>query len=179
MPSAERLATIGAATGVSIDWLLLGRGSKSSTVKAEESREIDGSEAVQRFGVSASAGDGAVPAEYPEMETVDVPRWVLERFDLKRTNARVLSATGISMVPTIGDGDLLLIDVSKPARMPVDGSIYVLSIDDALFVKRLRRSSEGWVLVSDNREMYPEEPITPGRSVTVHGRVVWADRKLS
>ncbi len=83
------------------------------------------------------------------------------------------------MLPTIGDGDLLLVDISKEKRIPVEGHIYVLSIDDSLFVKRLRRSSGGWIMVSDNRSIFDEEPIPAGSQVAIHGQVVWVDRKLS
>ena len=82
------------------------------------------------------------------------------------------------MVPTIGDGDLLIADVTKSARSDlVDGKVYVFTISDGLFVKRLRRSARGWMMVSDNRD-YPEEPIPDDVPVVIHGRIVWTDRSL-
>lgn len=167
---------IAAATGISLDWLLLGKGSKNSIDQGAENGE---SVSVPRFRVAASAGHGAWNSASVEVESQPVPKWVLDRLGVKVANARVLSASGTSMLPTIGDGDLLLVDISKEKRIPVEGHIYVLSIDDSLFVKRLRRSSSGWMMVSDNRSIFAEEPIPAGSQVTVHGQVVWVDRKLS
>jgi hypothetical protein len=35
------------------------------------------------------------------------------------------------------------------------------------------------MLVSDNQALFPPEQIPRGATVTIHGEVVWADRKLS
>lgn len=82
------------------------------------------------------------------------------------------------MEPTIGDGDLLLVDTTKERRIPIEGRIYVFSVGDALFVKRLRRSANGWMMVSDNRTHFAEEPIPAAAAVTIHGQVVWTGRQL-
>lgn len=182
------LTAISALSGLPVEWIVSGRPKSEDEVRRWLSGEppkegrtnMSGAVVViPSFDVAASAGAGAYAAEFPAVATVDMPAWVLDRLDLKPTNARVLSSRGISMLPTIGDGDRMIVDTSKSARMPVDGSIYVLSIDESLLVKRLRMSSSGWILVSDNREMYPEEPIPPGRTVTIHGQVKWVERKLS
>lgn len=133
---------------------------------------------VPYFDVSASAGPGGDPS-HGRVAARMIPAWVVDRLGGRSDRLRAISSSGISMLPTIGDGDLLVVDVSKDRRIPVDGSIYVLSIDNELLVKRLRRSSSGWILVSDNRELYPEEPIRLGAAVTIHGQVRWVDRKLS
>lgn len=187
LPGAEALMEIQRVHGYSIDWILTGSASqktdgsqKNDLVSvATEGADEDQYAAIQRLKVTASAGAGAFNSATPEVESVRIPAWVLRRLGLKAASARVISSRGISMMPTIGDGDLLVVDVSKDHRIPTDGLIYVLSIDNELLVKRLRQSSSGWILVSDNREMYPEEPIRPDASVKIHGQVRWVDRKLS
>ena len=175
-PSLDNLIAIAAATNASMDWLATGKGSQKYP---ESQTDPDGGKVrVPRLHLSASAGGGAFNHPSPEFDAIEIPRWVLDRLSLKASDARVVSSSGISMLPTIGDGDLLLVDTSKGHRGAVDGLIYVLSIDDALFVKRLRRSTDGWIMSSDNRSMYPDEPIRNGSSVTIHGQVVWVDRKL-
>lgn len=82
------------------------------------------------------------------------------------------------MEPANGGGDLLLVDIAKERRIPVDERIYVLSVGDALFVKRLRRSANGWMMASDNRAHFAEEPIPTEAAVTIHGQVVWTGRQL-
>lgn len=185
LPSAEALMEIQRVHGHSIDWILTGRssqktvGSQKFVAGDDPSAEEQDHVVIPRLKVTASAGDGAFNSPTPDVEAVRMPAWVLRRLGLKPNFARVISSRGISMVPTIGDGDLLVVDVSPDHRNPTDGLIYVLSIDNELLVKRLRRSSSGWILVSDNRGIYPEEPIRPGASVKVHGQVRWVDRKLS
>lgn len=178
LPSAEKLMAIASATGISIDWLLLGKGSKNSI---GHGADFGGSPAVvpvQRLHVAASAGFGAYSAGSPSTDVVDLPRRVLDRAGCKPASARILDAAGSSMEPTIGDGDLLLVDIAKERRIPVEGRIYVLSVGDALFVKRLRRSANGWMMVSDNRAHFAEEPIPADAAVTIHGQVVWTGRQL-
>lgn len=176
-PSLDNLIAIASATSTSMDWLATGRGQKSSADTQDSSAK--GKVLVPRLHLTASAGPGSINDGQSEIDAIEIPHWILSRLGLKAQNARILSASGLSMLPTIGDGDLLLVDVSKERRDPIDGLIYVLSIDDSLFVKRLRRSPGGWVLVSDNRALYDEEPIPAGCSVEIHGQVMWVDRKLS
>lgn len=176
LPSAEKLIAIAGATGVSIDWLLLGRGSKKSI---GDVADIGGSVRVPRFAVTASAGAGSINSASSEPEHVEMPSVVLEQIGLRPEFARILSASGTSMEPTVGDGDLLLVDISPRRRDPVvEGRIYVLSVGEALFVKRLRRTASGWMMSSDNQARFPDEAIPAGSPVVIHGQVVWAGRQL-
>lgn len=135
---------------------------------------------IQRLEISASAGGGAFNPSTPEFaEPLLVPKWVLGRLGIKASDARILTSSGISMLPTIGDGDHVLVNIRPEHQIPVDGMIYVFSVDESLFVKRLRRTPNGWMMVSDNRTLFPEELIPPGSTVTVHGRLEWVDRKLT
>lgn len=178
LPSAEKLMAIAGATGISIDWLLLGKGSKKTI---DQDADNGGSAAVvpvPRFHVAASAGFGAYSTGTSPTDVVELPRQVLDRVGCKPATARILEAAGSSMEPTIGDGDLLLVDTAKERKIPVEGRIYVLSVGDALFVKRLRRSANGWMMVSDNRAHFAEETIPTAAAVTIHGQVVWTGRQL-
>lgn len=80
------------------------------------------------------------------------------------------------MEPTIFDGDLLLVDAGQ--RRPVDNQIFVFSIGDDLFVKRLRNDpGVGWVIASDNGSV-PSFRFPDGEHIRVYGRVVWTERRL-
>lgn len=82
------------------------------------------------------------------------------------------------MIPTIGDGDWMLIDVSD--TQVVDGRIYVLTIGDDAYVKRLFRVPGGGLTMrSDNRELFPnDQTIPPEEHVTIFARVKWTERQL-
>lgn len=160
--------------------------STPSTFKARRHRPPSGNEKhfdyipIQRLEISASAGGGAFNSSTPEFaEPLLVPKWVFNRLGIKSSDARIITSSGISMLPTIGDGDHVLVNIRPEHHVPVDGMIYVFSVDDSLFVKRLRRSPDGWIMVSDNQTLFPPEPISAGRTVTIHGQIVWVDRKLS
>ena len=190
------LVAISALSGLPIDWIVSGRAKTDREVAEWLHGEdvddwVDGTNlscpaasspaatvSVPLFAVAASAGHGSFSTGGSSSESVDLPLQILDQVGCKAANARILRAVGSSMEPTIGDGDLLLVDVSKDRRTPVEGRIFVFSVGDELFVKRLRRSLNGWMMVSDNRAHFSDEPIPPEAPVTIHGRVVWAGRKL-
>lgn len=180
LPSAEKLIAIANATGVSIDWLLLGKGQQKTIDRKQgsgESRVIS----IPRFVVVASAGSGALALGGDQIDgSVDFPAELISRLGLRPDTARVMNSAGTSMLPTIGDGDMMLVNISPGSVDPiVEGLIYVLSVGDAVFVKRLRRTRKGWVMSSDNRDVFPDEAIPENEAVSVHGRIVWAGRQFA
>jgi phage repressor protein C with HTH and peptisase S24 domain len=77
------------------------------------------------------------------------------------------------MVPTLADGDEILVDETDRERLR-DG-IYVLRVDGALMVKRLVREGDGFAVRSDNPRA---DPVDLAGGVDVVGRVLWAGRRL-
>lgn len=94
-------------------------------------------------------------------------------------NLRVISAYGDSMLPTLNDGDLALVDVGVKV-VDING-IYVLRANNRLYIKRVRqRLDSTFEVKSDNAlDGLPEE-LTGKFKVEVLGRVVyaWNGRKL-
>ena len=80
------------------------------------------------------------------------------------------------MVPTLNDGDDILLD-HRAAREPLRDGIYVLRVEDALVVKRIARSP-AWVSVRSDNPAYPSWPDCEPAALTVVGRVVWVGRAL-
>lgn len=71
------------------------------------------------------------------------------------------------MSPTIPDGSTLVIDRSR--NYPKDGKIYVIRIDDRLYVKRVQWILNGGLrLISDNK-FY--EPLDISRSELEQGNI--------
>lgn len=84
---------------------------------------------------------------------------------------------GDAMVPTLGPGDLLLLDRSQnEARQ--DG-IYALDQQGTLIIRRLQLhpSRPGLTILADNPSYAPGEVGEPSR-LAILGRVVWYGRKL-
>ncbi|WP_130471793.1 S24 family peptidase [Candidatus Magnetaquicoccus inordinatus] len=99
----------------------------------------------------------------------------------KRLNPKFLAlidAVGDSMAPTIGDGDLLLVDLRQ--KEPLDNRIFVIRMDQQLYAKRLRfQPGNKLVIQSDN----PHSPAfamdrAESAGVDILGRVVWAGKDL-
>lgn len=182
LPSFQNLVAIHEATGTPIDWLVTGKGSDKYT---NTSPEISGSSAerlsipIQKLAIRASAGAGGAVMD-DNAEFVPVPLAIVDQIGLKPDQIRLLQGHGGSMEPTIGDGDLLLVDVRKDTRaQPADGKIYVFALGDDVYVKRLLKTPRGWTMRSDNRELYPsDELIPPNEPFRIFGRVRWTGRQL-
>ncbi len=107
-----------------------------------------------------------------EEETEDIYSFRTDWLSRKGTisSMRLAQVSGDSMLPTLKDGDFVLFDTSK--RYPGDGKIVVVGIDNLLYIKRLRRTSDGMFLVSDNTAVYEPWRIDP-ESARFLGLVIW------
>ena len=85
----------------------------------------------------------------------------------------VIGVRGDSMVPTLADGDEILVDEADRERLRE--GIYVLRVDGALMVKRLVREGDGFAVRSDNADA---GPVDLSNGWAVIGRVLWAGRRL-
>jgi phage repressor protein C with HTH and peptisase S24 domain len=95
-------------------------------------------------------------------------------------NLGILTGIGDSMFPTFEDGDPLLVDRSVN-DVKLD-AVYVLSLNDRLYIKRLQQRPDGaFVMISDNKA-YDSYVIADAEreKLRVLGRVVmvWNARKI-
>lgn len=133
---------------------------------------------VARLEVGASAGPGAIAGDERARGHIAFdPAW-LRRMASDPKRLSLIQVEGDSMVPTLADGDEILVDRGDAGERLRDG-IYVLRIEDALVVKRVaphpaRRSLS---IRSDN-DAYPSWPDCDPASVEIVGRVVWVGRRL-
>lgn len=90
---------------------------------------------------------------------------------------RLYEVSGESMMPTLTEGDMILVDTSK--RELFEGKIYLFSLDDSFLVKRFGVMPGKLILKSDNRNNgYPDIEISPEyQSFTVHGMLLWSCRE--
>jgi phage repressor protein C with HTH and peptisase S24 domain len=143
-----------------------------------EPRGERGLVAVPRLNVGASAGSGALPGEEREAGHIAFdPAW-LRRLAGDPKKLSLIRVQGDSMVPTLADGDEILVDVGDAAERLRDG-IYVLRIDDVLVVKRVAKSPAGGrVSVRSDNSAYPSWPDCELAAIELVGRVVWAGRRI-
>jgi len=133
---------------------------------------------VPRLQLGASAGPGADAGLEERAGHIGFEGKWLRKLAASPDALSIIQVAGDSMVPTLGDGDDILVDRGDGAERLRDG-IYVIRMDDALMVKRLSmRPAQRLSVMSDN-PAYPGWPDVDADMVTIIGRVVWAGRKIS
>jgi hypothetical protein len=134
---------------------------------------------VPRLDLGASAGGGAFDGdERGETHIAFDPAWLRRIARGAPDELSIIRVDGDSMVPTLGDGDDILVDRGDGAARLRDG-IYVLRIDDMLVVKRvaLNPAARKVSIRSDN-PAYPGWPDCDPAAVEIVGRVVWTGRRV-
>ncbi len=133
---------------------------------------------VPRLDVRASAGPGAVAGdERPRDHVAFDPAW-LRRVGSDPAQLSIIRVEGDSMLPTLSDGDEILVDCGDGASRLRDG-IYVLRLEGALMVKRLALNPAARrVTIRSDNESYPSWPDCDPADVDIVGRVVWVGRRL-
>ena len=131
------------------DPLALLSGERRTTVPAQASN--DDYYYIPAYEIEASAGHGAFTegATTPAKHLAFRKDWMHDR-RLSPSSLSAIFTRGDSMEPTIPDGATILVDSSRIE--PLDGKIYVIRIDDRLWVKRVQWIPSGGLrLISDNR----------------------------
>ena len=171
----EEVLTEISARGGNVNWLLTGRGEPmGSSAEASD----PGVMLVPINEVQVSAGGGDV--ELGEEEVGKFPfdeAYFRERIGAKPGNVVMLKVSGDSMAPTLGPGELVMVDTGND-RPPSDG-VWVVRIGNALLVKRLQVLPGGRIaVISDNPAYQPYEIDTTEEQpdFAIIGRVVWAPR---
>lgn len=126
------------------------------------------------YNVEASAGTGLVPPDHEAIAyRLELPADYLATLtDSHPRHLQVISVKGISMLPTLKPGDLVMIDRAKTS-LAFDG-LFVIDIDGAILVKRIGRSTrKGFVnVISDNEDQPSFERAI--RDIVVLGKVICA-----
>ena len=137
------------------------------------------SDLIPIYNVTASAGHGALVGPEEIVDQLSFPPGYLRHVTKANPkNLAIIGVKGDSMVPTLKDDDLVMLDRSK-TDLSYDGLFVIRDGGDALLVKRITRAaSKDHVLIkSDNAAMYP--PVERHLSdVHVVGKVVWMGVKV-
>lgn len=91
----------------------------------------------------------------------------------------MIRVQGDSMVPTLEDGDMIMVDRAAALR-PLRDGIHVVRIDGTLVVKRLAVLDGGArVRIGSDNPAAPDPGIWPIGDVGTIGRVVWAGGRVA
>lgn len=184
-PSRERLVALAEAAGVSIAWLAQGEGPAPRFRDSQAAAADCDMDASQFLFLPTHPEAAAAGAETPTPPDEQASAfiafghdWIRRCFGIEPRDLMLETAVGESMHPTIGDGDVLLVD--RTDRRFREFGIYVLEYAGQRLVKRVQRKLDGGlVLISDNA-VYEAERIEPARSgeVKALGRVIWSGGRL-
>lgn len=134
--------------------------------------------AIPILDVYVSAGPGYENEAARGSEALPFPRSLLRQLGVREKHARFMVARGDSMIPTIKDGDLVLVDNSFTRAK--DEGVYVVVVGNGLRIKRIAFGWQGAInLLSDNEQYPPEKVEAPeAESLRVVGKVVWSGGQL-
>ncbi len=132
---------------------------------------------IPKLDVGASAGPGAMNEGEALSGKIGFDEKWLRKLSVDPKQLSLIRVEGDSMLPTLADGDDIMVDRAA-ANKPLRDGIHVIRIDDVLMVKRLARGPAGRLSVLSDNPAYPDWVDVDGAAVTVVGRVVWTGRRL-
>jgi phage repressor protein C with HTH and peptisase S24 domain len=197
-PQLRTLLKIAWKTNISLSWLLTGKGASRIKDRSEDLQsavlfsypqtgEPDEIYRVQREGYTlvprCKIHDGSGSGEvFHSNQLVDhlafKSSWISREMELDPKALVLVSVQGDSMVPTLSEGDLLLLD--KRERQVRNDGIYVLRRDGDLIVKRLQRGFDGSIMIKSDNPAYETQIIQEDQieQLAIIGRVVWTGRRV-
>lgn len=173
-PSINDLKKLAAVLGTTVAYLIGETDTKGAPRLSEPTKDYA---VIPQYTAFGSAGTGYGNDHVEVKGGLVFKRDWLKRMGLKEDDLAAFYAEGMSMYPTINDGDVLLLDQSN--RQLTSGKIYALRRPNGdISIKRLIQThTQGWIIRSDNpdKTQYPDEPATDTEIGHLHveGRIVW------
>ncbi len=166
-PSRRVLIALAEAGGVTLEWLMTGRGPREAAVRDSWPENHLTLLPLYR----GDDADCAAPQASPEklVQLAFCQEW-LARHGFDPAHLATMRVEGNAMSPTFRAGDTLVVD--RQSTSVADGEVYVLRDGGGLLIKRLQRQLGGMVsLTSDNAQYAPMQ--APLESLDIVGRVIW------
>ena len=179
VPNLDKLTRIARVVKVELEWLLSGKGrvEGDDPITADYHNDFV---AIQYASVRPSMGGGTVveTEERPGRDFHFRRAWIRDRLKAAPSMMRVMAVQGDSMVPTLDEGDVILVDLNQ--RNPVPPGVFVLHDGMGLVAKRLEHvpmSDPPRVrIISDNSRYSPYE--CTAEEINIVGRVRWYGREM-
>lgn len=129
---------------------------------------------IEYIHINPSCGKGTVVLDEADVTPVKIGKEVIKNlWNVSSPDSlKLFKASGDSMEDIIEDGNLLLVDTSRTDFN--NGGIFVITINNDWFVKRLRLRVTGELdIISDNSK-YPIETLKPKSDIelVIKGRVI-------
>lgn len=177
-PSTVKLAQVAETLGVGLTYLA-GLSNRAGASDMAGGAIADDLASIPRLKVRASAGGGTLETSDEEDGHYYFRRsWIRDTLKTTPETLRMLHITGDSMVPTLCDNDIILVDTQQ--KSPSPPGVFVLFDGLGLVAKRLELVSNAKPaqirILSDNAQYGAYERSL--EETQIIGRVVWFAREL-
>lgn len=179
-PSTVKLARVADVLGVNLNYLAGHTNDPAPVHSPYVSRSDEGPYvSVPHVSIDISANGAAVASQENEGEDYHFHRsWIRDHLRAQESDLRMMQVRGDSMVPTLCNGDMVLVDTGK--KMPTPPGIFLLFDGFGLVAKRLEMVSESGrkrlSIMSDNPQYQTYERGVD--ETLIIGRVVWFAREI-
>ncbi|RIY31976.1 S24 family peptidase [Psittacicella gerlachiana] len=125
---------------------------------------------VEMLDVEASAGPGTYNEGYVPTQQVFISNSEYYRnlYTENPNNLRVLKIRGDSMEPILHDGQTCIVRLENNFT---SSGIYVFTYGDVTFIKRLQKTRDSFVAISENIK-YPPFIIEDSQNFIIHGKLI-------
>lgn len=171
-PNREVLQVLG-KLGFNLDWILTGRGRMWVEGAGPPATESDVRHSiVYIYDPRLAAGPGAIAFDADqEVGRLEVPTaWLERHLGVSPVSTAAFYISGDSMRPTLGDGDLAVVD-RHAAETP--DQVYAVRLVDEFMVKRVVQLGAGRVRLLSDNPVFPPIDLAPEQAadLVVLGRV--------
>lgn len=180
-PRNDSIASIAKALSLDFTWLVTGKEAKkqSSNLTLNNPDTIE----IPQFDIKASMGSGNFPPDYQQPVitiTVDKDFFIRQGINVTQSSKlSIITGIGDSMEGTFNDGDPIVIN--HEARSLIADGIYVFTLGEKLYLKRLQILPNCVRMISDNAK-YPPYDIKGEelQQLVIHGKAlfVWNGKRI-
>lgn len=147
------------------------------TWRAAPSEAPEGTVLIPQLDIGFSMGGGSVFTDYAQTALIPFPReWLRPMIGGTFGDLFVARGEGDSMMPTILDGDIVIIDTAQKTILKQD-RLWCLSYGDLGMIKRVRVQPDGGILVISDNPAVENYTAYDGEVHTI-GRVIWIGRRV-
>jgi len=174
VPSPANLFKIASLGETTTDWLISGKSSMHSMQKTDSDEFCY----IPLYDISASTGHGLLNSTEGITEhLVFRKEYITRELHSNQADLAVIIAYGDSMIPAIHTGDILLCDRKKIKNLRE--GIYIIRIDDDLFVKNLQRlpGRQFKIYSTNSQDHLLVDADNP--NIEIIAKVVWVGKNLS
>lgn len=152
-------------------------GEKQLAWRGPPSDVPDSTVMIPQLDIGYSMGGGTVFEEYAQTALIPFPReWLRPLIGGTFGDLFVARGEGDSMMPTILDSDIVIIDTAQKTIVKQD-RLWCLSYGELGMIKRVRVQPDGGVLIISDNPAVENYTAYDGEVSTI-GRVIWIGRRV-